>query len=136
MAFRGMAEANGWLERAGRAEEADRFLGVITGAVPMSDFFTPQNLMRVVGLRGMTSLALSRAPAAARRPRRARRGQRPLTEKCWKSVGNGQRPPHPQLTASNARTSLPPDTAIPGRTRSRSRYGLDATCAVPPSVST
>ena len=50
---------------AARAEEADRFLGVITGAVPMSDFFTPQNLMRVVGLRGMTSLALSRA-----RPRR------------------------------------------------------------------
>jgi len=55
---------------AAREADADRFLGVITGAVPMSEYFTPRNLTRLIGLRAMISVAVGklRAPKRASRP--------------------------------------------------------------------
>ena len=50
---------------AGRQAEIDRFLGVITGAVPLADYLAPGNLLRVLGVRRMAGLALrGRRPAA------------------------------------------------------------------------
>jgi 2-polyprenyl-6-methoxyphenol hydroxylase-like FAD-dependent oxidoreductase len=50
---------------AGRQAEIDRFLGVLTGTVPLADFQSPRNLLRLLGPRAMTRLALGRR----RRPR-------------------------------------------------------------------
>jgi hypothetical protein len=50
---------------AGRQAEIDRFLGVLTGAVPLADFQSPRNLLRLLGPRAMARLALGRL----RRPR-------------------------------------------------------------------
>jgi 2-polyprenyl-6-methoxyphenol hydroxylase-like FAD-dependent oxidoreductase len=36
---------------ARRQDEADRFLGVLTGAVPLADYLAPRNLLRVLGIR-------------------------------------------------------------------------------------
>jgi flavin-dependent dehydrogenase len=41
---------------ARRPDDARRFLGVMTGSEPMAEFFTPRNLVRVLGLRGMAKL--------------------------------------------------------------------------------
>ena len=49
----------------GRPDEIGRFLGVLTGAVPMADYFKPRSLLRVLGVRGLASMALrGRRPAA------------------------------------------------------------------------
>jgi 2-polyprenyl-6-methoxyphenol hydroxylase-like FAD-dependent oxidoreductase len=49
----------------GRQDEIGRFLGVLTGAVPMADYFRPRSLLRVLGVRGLASMALrGRRPAA------------------------------------------------------------------------
>jgi hypothetical protein len=45
----------------GRQEEIDRFLGVMTGSVPMPEYFAPANLRRVIGLRGLARVALGKA---------------------------------------------------------------------------
>jgi 2-polyprenyl-6-methoxyphenol hydroxylase-like FAD-dependent oxidoreductase len=45
---------------AGRPAEVDRFLGVMTGAVPIDEFFTPRNLLRLIGVRGMAKAMLGR----------------------------------------------------------------------------
>jgi hypothetical protein len=50
---------------AGRQEEIDRFLGVLTGAVPLPEYFMPRNLLRVLGARGMAAVLLGKL----RRPR-------------------------------------------------------------------
>jgi 2-polyprenyl-6-methoxyphenol hydroxylase-like FAD-dependent oxidoreductase len=50
---------------AGRQAEIDRFLGVLTGAVEVNDFFSPWHLVQLVGLRGLARLML-----AGRRPPR------------------------------------------------------------------
>jgi 2-polyprenyl-6-methoxyphenol hydroxylase-like FAD-dependent oxidoreductase len=55
---------------AGSQAETDRFLGVITGAVPLADYLTPANLRRVVGARGMAKVLLGRARAARAGARR------------------------------------------------------------------
>jgi hypothetical protein len=52
---------------AGRQEEIDRFLGMLTGAVPLPEYFTPRNLLRVLGARGMAAVLLGKL----------RRSQRP-----------------------------------------------------------
>jgi 2-polyprenyl-6-methoxyphenol hydroxylase-like FAD-dependent oxidoreductase len=49
----------------GRPDEIGRSLGVLTGAVPMADYFRPRSLLRVLGVRGLASIALrGRRPAA------------------------------------------------------------------------
>jgi len=49
----------------GRPDEIGRFLGVLTGAVPMADYFRPRSLLRVLGIRGLATMALrGRRPAA------------------------------------------------------------------------
>ena len=49
----------------GRPDEIGRLLGVLTGAVPMADYFRPRSLLRVLGVRGLASMALrGRRPAA------------------------------------------------------------------------
>jgi 2-polyprenyl-6-methoxyphenol hydroxylase-like FAD-dependent oxidoreductase len=47
----------------GRPEEIARFFGVLSGATPMPDYFTPRNLVRILGLR-----ALARVLATKLRP--------------------------------------------------------------------
>jgi 2-polyprenyl-6-methoxyphenol hydroxylase-like FAD-dependent oxidoreductase len=50
---------------AGRQAATDRFFGVLTGAVPLADYFSPRNLLRVLGPRATARLAVGRL----RRPR-------------------------------------------------------------------
>jgi hypothetical protein len=51
---------------AHRQADVDRFFGVITGAVPLADFFSPRNLLRILGVRGLAAMALrGRRQAAA-----------------------------------------------------------------------
>ena len=40
--------------------ETDRFLGVLTGAVPIRDYFTPGNLLKIIGVRGMAKALLNK----------------------------------------------------------------------------
>ena len=40
----------------GRPDEISRFLGVLAGATPMPEYFTPRNLARIVGARGMARM--------------------------------------------------------------------------------
>jgi 2-polyprenyl-6-methoxyphenol hydroxylase-like FAD-dependent oxidoreductase len=49
----------------GPQHDRDRFLGTLTGAVPMGEFFSPRQLIRMVGLRGFLTMARSRGRAAA-----------------------------------------------------------------------
>lgn len=49
----------------GRPDEISRFLGVITGAVAIPEFFSPRNLIRLIGIRGMVTAARSRRKMAA-----------------------------------------------------------------------
>jgi hypothetical protein len=59
---------------AGDQAETDRFLGVLTGAVPMEQYFTPRNLVGLIGLRGLGRMLLGRrgrARTGARQPVRA-----------------------------------------------------------------
>ena len=46
--------------------QTQRFLGVLTGAVPVGEFFSPSNLRSLIGLRGFAKIAASRL-----RPRRS-----------------------------------------------------------------
>jgi len=50
---------------AARPDEINRFFGVLTGAVPPADYFTPRNLLRLIGVRGMVTAARSRRKMAA-----------------------------------------------------------------------
>ena len=45
---------------AGRPAEVDRFLGVLTGVVPLDGYFAPRNLLRLLGVRGMATAMLGR----------------------------------------------------------------------------
>jgi 2-polyprenyl-6-methoxyphenol hydroxylase-like FAD-dependent oxidoreductase len=53
---------------AGNQEKIDRFFGVLTGAVPIPTYFSPNNLVRLIGLRGMARLALGKLRASRPRP--------------------------------------------------------------------
>jgi hypothetical protein len=55
------AGLSGRVPLARRPEQAGRFFGVLTGAVPVAEFFSPGNLRRLVGLRTLL-------PALLRRP--------------------------------------------------------------------
>ena len=44
----------------GRQDEIDRFLGLVTGSTPIPAYFAPANLRRLIGVRGMAKVALSR----------------------------------------------------------------------------
>jgi 2-polyprenyl-6-methoxyphenol hydroxylase-like FAD-dependent oxidoreductase len=65
---------------AGDQGQIDRFLGVLTGVVPAHEFFSPRNLMRIMGLRGMVRLA-----------RATRRGDR-RTDRDGSPIGPRKRP--------------------------------------------
>jgi 2-polyprenyl-6-methoxyphenol hydroxylase-like FAD-dependent oxidoreductase len=45
---------------AGRQDEIDRFLGALTGAIPLRAYMSPGNLMRIIGLRRMAGMMASR----------------------------------------------------------------------------
>jgi hypothetical protein len=49
---------------AGDQAETDRFMGVLTGSVALDSYFTPRNLARLVGLRGLGRMLLARKRAA------------------------------------------------------------------------
>ena len=40
--------------------QTDRFLGVLTGAVPIRDYFTPGNLIKIIGVGGMAKVMLNK----------------------------------------------------------------------------
>ena len=42
-----------------RQQDADAFVGALTGAVPLREFMSPRNIVRLVGVRGLTRLMLS-----------------------------------------------------------------------------
>jgi hypothetical protein len=44
----------------GNQFETDRFFGVLTGAVPMRDYFAPGNLVKIIGFRGVANIMLSK----------------------------------------------------------------------------
>jgi hypothetical protein len=44
----------------GKQQEIDRFFGVLTGTVPMRDYFSPGNLVKTIGVRGMASIMLDK----------------------------------------------------------------------------
>jgi flavin-dependent dehydrogenase len=44
-----------------RQEDSDAFFGALTGSVPLRDFMSPKNMIRLVGVRGFTRLMLSQA---------------------------------------------------------------------------
>jgi 2-polyprenyl-6-methoxyphenol hydroxylase-like FAD-dependent oxidoreductase len=51
---------------ARRQADVDRFLGVMTGAVPLAEFFAARNMLRLLGVRGLAAMALrGRRQAAA-----------------------------------------------------------------------
>ena len=52
-------------------ERIDQFLGAITGAVPLDEFFSSRSIMRMVGLRGMAKLAGARMRASRDKGRKA-----------------------------------------------------------------
>jgi 2-polyprenyl-6-methoxyphenol hydroxylase-like FAD-dependent oxidoreductase len=43
-----------------KPQEISRFLGVLTGAVPVPEFFSPANILRIVGFTGMVKMMASR----------------------------------------------------------------------------
>ena len=45
---------------AARPAEVDRFLGVLTGAIPLQEYFAPGSLFKVMGARGMARKAPER----------------------------------------------------------------------------
>jgi 2-polyprenyl-6-methoxyphenol hydroxylase-like FAD-dependent oxidoreductase len=45
---------------AGNRPETDRFLGVLTGVVPIREYFAPVNLLRIIGVRGTTKVLLNK----------------------------------------------------------------------------
>ena len=47
----------------GKQVEIDRFLGVLTGVVPMREYMTPGNLVNIIGIRGMAKIILSKIRA-------------------------------------------------------------------------
>jgi len=53
---------------AGNQTEIDRFLGVLTGSVPLRDYLSPRNMARIVGLRGMLKVMWSRARGGSPTP--------------------------------------------------------------------
>ncbi len=44
----------------GQPAEIDRFLGVITGSTPLNEYLSPGNLIKVIGVRGMAGIILSK----------------------------------------------------------------------------
>jgi hypothetical protein len=51
---------------ARRQADVDRFLGVMTGAVPLAESFSARNMPRLLGVRGLAAMALrGRRQAAA-----------------------------------------------------------------------
>jgi hypothetical protein len=57
----------------GNQMQTDRFFGVLTGSIPATEFFSPANLIRILGPIGFARVAFSMArkrptPAAAPRP--------------------------------------------------------------------
>lgn len=57
-----------------------RFLGVISGAVPLEEYMTPRNLTRIIGLRGMARLTLGRLRRRPPQPRASLTGAGAATD--------------------------------------------------------
>jgi len=69
----------------GNQPETDRFLGVLTGVVPMRGYFAPGNLLKIIGVGGMAKVLLKKrrvphpraAPYRERASLRRAHGRRP-----------------------------------------------------------
>jgi 2-polyprenyl-6-methoxyphenol hydroxylase-like FAD-dependent oxidoreductase len=49
---------------ARRQQDADRFIGALTGAIPIREFMSPPDIVRLVGVRGFARLVLGQARRA------------------------------------------------------------------------
>jgi 2-polyprenyl-6-methoxyphenol hydroxylase-like FAD-dependent oxidoreductase len=54
-----------------RQEDADQFVGTLAGAVPLREFMSPGNVIRLVGVRGLARLVLGQARRGQPRPDQA-----------------------------------------------------------------
>jgi hypothetical protein len=48
-----------------RPAEVGRFLGVLSGGTPIPEYFSPRNLLRLLGMRGMIRAAMGHRREAA-----------------------------------------------------------------------
>jgi hypothetical protein len=46
---------------AGDEAETERFFGAFAGTIPLGEYFTPKNLGRIIGLRGLARVLLGKA---------------------------------------------------------------------------
>ncbi len=53
---------------AHKPEAASRFLGFLTGSVPMQEFFSPKNLFNIMGITGMGRILLGKVTTAWKNP--------------------------------------------------------------------
>jgi hypothetical protein len=53
----------------GRPAEIDRFIGAFAGVIPVEEYFTPGNMLRVLGVRGVIGIYLGGTGTAGRRSR-------------------------------------------------------------------
>jgi flavin-dependent dehydrogenase len=70
-------------------QRIDEFLGVLSGAVPMAEYFAPRNLARLVGVRGVASAGRRAIAAAVTKPLRARQSTRPAKPAGAPTIGPG-----------------------------------------------
>jgi hypothetical protein len=50
---------------AGRPAETDRFIGAFAGVIPLEEYFTPRNMLRVLGVRGLSGRRRRTRPAGS-----------------------------------------------------------------------
>jgi 2-polyprenyl-6-methoxyphenol hydroxylase-like FAD-dependent oxidoreductase len=70
-------------------QRIDEFLGVLSGAVPMAEYFAPRNLARIVGTRGIAAAGLRGVAGALTGLLRARRSSRSATPAPAPTIGPG-----------------------------------------------
>jgi hypothetical protein len=67
----------------------DEFLGVLSGAAPMAEYFAPRNLARIVGARGIAAASLRGVAGAVTAPLRGRRSSGPAKPAPAPTIGPG-----------------------------------------------
>ena len=76
--------------------EVERFFGVLAGAIPQREFFTPRNLVRLVGVRGTARLMLDKA----RSNKPVRRPEEPRVASRGDMTGSAAHPAEPRSSAA------------------------------------
>ena len=85
-----------------RQEDSDAFFGALAGSVPLGEFMSPKNMIRLVGVRGFTRLMVGQARPGSGNPAGQDVGQ--LTTSVSAE----------RLTTRNELGKLTPDSNPPG----------------------